>query len=767
MLTLNTEQQLAVHHDKGPLLILAGAGSGKTRVLTERIGWLIKERNVSPYQILAITFTNKAAKEMKERVAQTVGEGSEYIWVSTFHSTCVKILRRFCEYIGYERSFTIYDSDDQKSLMKSILKRQNIDPKQLKEKTVLNAISHAKDELVGPEEFAKTAYDYNEKRIASLYAEYEKQLKQSNAFDFDDLICKTVELFKTNPDVLKYYRNRFCYIMVDEYQDTNTAQFELIRLLACHVNDEGVTERNICVVGDDDQSIYKFRGANIKNIINFDAVYKDARVIKLEQNYRSTPEILSVANEVIKNNTERKEKKLWTSNPSGKNVHYNMYEDESAEADRVAGKIKELMRTENAEYKDFAVLYRTNAQSLSFEKAMRSNDIKAKTIGTVSFFERREIKDVIAYLKTIDNAKDDIATKRILNVPKRGIGTTTIEKISAYSVNNEISFYEGLARADFIPGAERAGVKIKSFVALIESLRHEKEQTGILIKNLIKRILDETGYIEYLKEDDPETADERVQNIEALVSYAAKYEAEEDSADLTGFLEYCGLNSEEAASGEEEDEKNYVSLMTLHNAKGLEFPYVFLVGMEEGLFPSSMSIYASDSREEIEEERRLCYVGITRARKELFLSSARTRRLYGESQYNKQSRFIDEIPRYMLDIGADKVNNFGRRRDMDNEIKKVTPAYTKANGDDGYKRHDGDDLAVEPYSLNYGKIINQSVGDANLAYAEGDTVKHIKFGKGIVQSIVKGGKDYEVTVEFEKFGVKKMLSQFANLKKVD
>ncbi len=767
MLTLNTEQQLAAHHDKGPLLILAGAGSGKTRVLTERIGWLIRERNVSPYQILAITFTNKAAKEMKERVMSTVGEGGEYIWVSTFHSTCVKILRRFCEYIGYERSFTIYDSDDQKSLMKSILKQQNIDPKQLKEKAVLNAISHAKDELIDPTEYAKTAYDYTEKKIALLYAEYEKQLKQSNAFDFDDLICKTVELFKTNPDVLKYYQNRFCYIMVDEYQDTNTAQFELIKLLAYHINEEGIAERNICVVGDDDQSIYKFRGANIKNIINFDAVYKDARVIKLEQNYRSTPEILAVANEVIKNNRQRKEKRLWTSNPSGKNVHYNMYEDEGAEADAATRKIKEIMSSGNAEYKDFAVLYRTNAQSLSFEKAMRSADIKAKTIGTVSFFERREIKDVIAYLKTIDNAKDDIATKRILNVPRRGIGTTTIEKISAYSANNEISFYEGLARADFIPGAERAGVKIKSFVALIESLRHEKEHTGILIKNLIKRILEETGYKEYLKEDDPETADERVQNIEALVSYADKYETEEDMADLTGFLEYCGLNSEEAASGEEEDTKNYVSLMTLHNAKGLEFPYVFLVGMEEGLFPSSMSVYAIDSEEEIEEERRLCYVGITRAKKELFMSSARTRRLYGESQYNKQSRFIEEIPRYMLDIGAYKSNNFGRRRDMDNEIKKAAPAYTKANGDDGYKRHDGDDLAVEPYSLNYSKIINQSAGDSNLDYAEGDTVKHIKFGKGKVQSIVKTGKDYEVTVEFEKFGIKKMLSQFAHLKKAD
>ncbi|MCR5824034.1 MAG: UvrD-helicase domain-containing protein [Lachnospiraceae bacterium] len=767
-LKLNSEQQKAVMHDKGPLLILAGAGSGKTRVLTQRIARLIKEMDVSPYQILAITFTNKAAKEMKDRVMKAVGEGSEFIQVSTFHSTCVKILRRFCEYIGYERSFTIYDSDDQKTLVKNILKQMNIDTKTFKEKAILARISKAKDELIDPDAFETEATDYYDKKVAVIYREYQRQLKVCNAFDFDDLIGKTVELFKTNPDVLRYYRNRFVYIMVDEYQDTNTAQFELIRLLAEHENEDGEIEKNLCVVGDDDQSIYKFRGANIKNILNFEKFFPETKVIKLEQNYRSTPDILDVANAVIHNNTERKDKKLWTANAKGSAVHYTQYPDEVAEADGVSLRIREIMEKKGAGYSDFAVLYRTNAQSLSFEKSMRLHNLKAKTIGSVSFFERREIKDVIAYLKTVDNAKDDVATRRVLNVPRRGIGPTTVDKIAEYAVNNELSFYEGLARAEYIPGVERAKEKAKSFIALIESLRYEQNNNKSSIKNLIKYLLDETEYMEYLKDDDPETADERIQNIEALVSYADRYENEEEDSSLTGFLEYCGLNAEEAASEEGEDDGDYVSLMTLHNAKGLEFPYVFLVGMEDGLFPSNMSINAEDPAAEIEEERRLCYVGITRAMKELFLSGAKIRRLYGEQHFNRPSRFMDEIPRYLLDMSA-SFNNFRRQNHMDSEIKekKPTAAYTKANGDDGYKRHDGGDLSAEPYALNYGKIFQQSSGNGNLAYAEGDTVSHIKFGKGKVVSIVKGGKDYEVTVEFPDFGVKKMLSAFANLKKVD
>lgn len=769
-LTLNPEQQKAVMHDKGPLLILAGAGSGKTRVLTQRIARLINELDVSPYQILAITFTNKAAKEMKERVQKAVGEGSDYIQVSTFHSTCVRILRRFCEYLGYERSFTIYDSDDQKTLVKNVLKQLNIDTKQFKEKAILARISKAKDELIDPERFEAEAVDYYDKKIAVIYKEYQRQLKVCNAFDFDDLINKTVELFNTCPDVLKYYRHRFRYIMVDEYQDTNTAQFEFVRLLAEHENEDGEIEKNLCVVGDDDQSIYKFRGANIKNILNFEKFFPDTKVIKLEQNYRSTPDILDVANAVIHHNTERKDKRLWTANEKGSAVHYTQYPDEIAEADGVASKIMSIMERSNAEYGDFAVLYRTNAQSLSFEKSMRSHSLKAKTIGSVSFFERREIKDIIAYLKTIDNAKDDIATRRILNVPRRGIGATSVEKIADYAASNGLSFYEGLARIDFVPGAERTREKAKSFIALIESLRYEQNNNKPSIKELIKYLLEETGYIEYLRDDDPETSDEREQNVEALVSYADRYESETDDEekDLTGFLEYCGLNAEEAASEDDEDDGNYISLMTLHNAKGLEFPYVFLVGMEDGLFPSNLSINAENPEEEIEEERRLCYVGITRAMKELFLSGAKLRRLYGEQQFNRPSRFLNEIPRYMLDMSA-TFSNYRRQNYMDSEIKekKPTPAYTKANGDDGYKRHDGGDLSAEPYALNYGKIFSKSSGETSLAYAEGDTVSHIKFGKGKVVSIVKGGKDYEVTVDFPNFGTKKMLSAFANLKKVE
>jgi DNA helicase-2/ATP-dependent DNA helicase PcrA len=768
-LTLNPEQTEAVMHDKGPLLILAGAGSGKTRVLTQRIARLIRDMDVSPYAILAITFTNKAAKEMKERVQKAVGEGSEYIQVSTFHSTCVRILRRFCEYIGYERSFTIYDSDDQKTLVKNILKQKNIDPKQFKEKAILSRISKAKDELIDPERFEAEAVDHYDKKVAEIYKEYQKQLKICNAFDFDDLICKTVELFNTCPDVLRYYRNRFCYIMVDEYQDTNTAQFEFIRLLAEHENEEGEIERNLCVVGDDDQSIYRFRGANIKNILNFEKYYPETKVIKLEQNYRSTPEILQVANSVIHNNTERKDKKLWTQNAKGSAVHYNLYGDETGEADGVSIKIREIMERTGAEYRDFAVLYRTNAQSLSFEKSMRMHDLKAKTIGTVSFFERREIKDIIAYLKTIDNARDDIATRRVLNVPKRGIGNTTVEKIGNYAAENELSFYEALARAEYIQGLERSRDKAKSFVALIESMRYERNNNKLSIKSLIKTIIEEISYMEYLREDDPDTAEDRIQNIEALVSYADRYETEEEDATLTGFLEYCGLNAEEASSEDDEDDGNYISLMTLHNAKGLEFPYVFLAGMEDGLFPSNLSINAEDPIAEIEEERRLCYVGITRAMKELFLSAARMRRLYGDSQFNMPSRFLKEIPRYLLDM-SNSFNNNRRQNYMDSEIKekKPTPAYTKANGDDGYKRHDGGDLSAEPYALNYSKIFSKSNGgDTTLAYAEGDTVSHIKFGTGKVISIVKGGKDYEVTVEFPGYGTKKMISSFANLKKVD
>lgn len=759
--SLNPEQLAAVKHDRGPLLILAGAGSGKTRVLTHRIAYLISEKNVSPYQILAITFTNKAAKEMKERVEKTVGDQSANIWVSTFHSTCVRILRRFIESIGYDRNFTIYDADDQKTLMKDVLKQLQIDTKQMKEKAFLSAISSAKDELVSPDAYALSAYDFTAKKIAQVYREYQRRLKENNALDFDDLIFKTVELFRANPDVLAYYQRRFRYIMVDEYQDTNTAQFQLIKLLASSENEYGEIEHNLCVVGDDDQSIYKFRGANIYNILNFEKEYPDARVIKLEQNYRSTKNILAAANEVIHNNRGRKDKSLWTDNGEGSAVHFTRYESDIDEGNFVADKIEELIQEKGCLFKDFAVLYRTNAQSLVFEKSLRAKHIKAKTIGALSFFQRKEVKDIIAYLKTIDNARDDIALVRIINVPKRGIGLTTIDRLKEYAIAHELSLYGALERVESIPSVDRARTKLQSFLALIESLRYEQHQNNIPLKQLIKTLLSEIGYVDELRADEPETAEERIQNIDTLISYAERYEQTEDMPSLTGFLEYCGLNSEEAASEEEDegDEGNYVSLMTLHNAKGLEFPYVFLCGMEEGLFPSFMSLNAENPEIEIEEERRLCYVGITRAMNELYMSAASRRMLRGENQYNAVSRFIKEIPRYLLNVtsptGGD--SSFRRSSAFDQSpIRQSKTTYQETKKA----------FSANAYTMFDKPTPSPGAADKPLSYDVGDTVLHIKFGTGVVKSIVKGKNGHEVTVDFPHYGTKKLLSTFANLKKL-
>lgn len=766
--SLNPEQLAAVQHDRGPLLILAGAGSGKTRVLTHRIAYLIAERDVSPYQILAITFTNKAAREMKERVEKTVGEESQNIWVSTFHSTCVRILRRFIESLGYDRNFTIYDADDQKSLMKDVLKQLQIDTKQMKEKAFLSAISSAKDELIGPDAYALNARDYTSRRVADVYKEYQKRLKENNALDFDDLIFKTVELFRSYPEILSYYQRRFRYIMVDEYQDTNTAQFHLIKLLASSENEYGEIEHNLCVVGDDDQSIYKFRGANIYNILNFEKEYPDARVIKLEQNYRSTKNILAAANEVIHNNLGRKDKALWTRNEDGNVVHFTKYDSDLDEGYGVAEKILSIIEEKGASFCDFAVLYRTNAQSLVFEKALRGKQIKAKTIGALSFFQRKEVKDIIAYLKTIDNARDDVALNRIINVPKRGIGLTTIDRIKEYAAQNGIQLYAALERVDSISSVERAKIKIQSFVALIEGLRYEKDQNNVSLKQLIKKLLEDTSYIEELRSDDPDTAEERIQNIDALISYAERYEQTEDMPSLTGFLEYCGLNSEDDSEEEdEEDANNYVSLMTLHNAKGLEFPYVFLCGMEEGLFPSYMSISAENPEPEIEEERRLCYVGITRAMKELYMSAATRRMIRGENQFNSLSRFIKEIPRYLLNVTSPS------GRDTSFRNSEAFPESTVRAARSSYSSPAYSTPGQNPRpaysSTMFDKAPAKNIGAGTskpLPYGVGDTVLHIKFGTGTVTAIVNGGKDYEVTVEFPHYGTKKLLSSFANLKKL-
>ncbi|MDF2539611.1 MAG: pcrA [Herbinix sp.] len=776
--TLNPEQKRAVLHDKGPLLILAGAGSGKTRVLTHRIAYLIEELEVNPYNILAITFTNKAASEMRERVDRIVGYGSENIWVSTFHSTCVRILRRFIDTIGYTRSFTIYDTDDQKTLMREICKYLNIDTKKMNERSILSVISKAKDELITPEEFTlRAGSDYNQSRYAQAYTEYQKRLKASNALDFDDLICKTVELFQLNKEALTYYQNRFKYIMVDEYQDTNTVQFRFIHLLSSGLNEYGEREYNLCVVGDDDQSIYKFRGANIYNILNFEKAFPNTCVIKLEQNYRSTKSILNSANEVICNNTGRKDKTLWTDNEDGEPVHFTQFDTDFEEADNITSEIKRTIESGEAKYNEFAILYRTNAQSRLFEEKLIQRNIPYKIIGSVNFYARKEIKDILAYLKTIDNGLDSIAVKRIINVPRRGIGLTTIDKVNDYALNSNISFYEALTRAQYIPGLERTGPKIIPFVSLIEGLKSKISNPSYSIKEIIDDILDATGYLRELEEDNSEDAMDRIGNINELVTKLVTYTENTEEPSLSGFLEEVALVSD--IDNLDETSENIV-LMTLHSAKGLEFPYVYLCGMEEGIFPGYMSIHADNPAEEIEEERRLCYVGITRAMKRLSLSAAKQRMLHGETQYNKPSRFIHEIPRYLLKMSAplpkrststykDIEASFQESRNLSSKEfnfekpGKNTNASTDRTNSGAYTQSQ---TSYKPYSVPEPKQFEGSkMGTLN--YGVGDSVKHIKFGTGVVTDITKGGKDYEVTVDFPNFGIKKLLSSFANLTRID
>ena len=732
---LNREQQEAVLHVDGPLLILAGAGSGKTRVLTYRIAHLIDECGVNPWNILAITFTNKAAGEMRERVDKIVGYGSESIWVSTFHSTCVRILRRYIDRLGYDTNFTIYDTEDQKTVMKSVCQKLQLDSKLYKERMLLNVISHAKDEYISPNEFLLEAKgDFRQEKIAQAYVEYQKELKKNNALDFDDLLVKTVELFQSFPDVLEYYQNRFRYIMVDEYQDTNTVQFKFISTLARQY-------RNLCVVGDDDQSIYKFRGANIRNILDFEKVFPDAKVVKLEQNYRSTQNILNAANGVIANNRGRKEKALWTENEQGEPILFQQFQNGYEEAEYVSGEISKKVRKGEAEYQDFAVLYRTNAQSRLFEEKFLYANIPYKIVGGVNFYSRKEIKDILAYLKTIDNGKDDLAVCRIINVPKRGIGNVTLAKVQAYADSRDISFFEALEEAGEIPGLGKAALKIQPFVHLIHEMR--LSLADMSMQDLIQAILDKTGYAEDLKNEDTDESEARLENIDEFINKAVTYEEGAEEPNLSGFLEEVALVADIDSV---EDGDNRVLLMTLHSAKGLEFPYVYLAGMEDGLFPSYMSIAADDPTEEIEEERRLCYVGITRAMKELTITCARCRMVRGETQYNNVSRFVREIPSELL----------ARKSVMPREPKKPevpqNTSYQKAK----------EAFRTKTFDPQQFKVVKAD----KLDYTVGDQVSHVKFGKGTVLEITEGGRDYEVKVDFERFGVKKMFASFAKLKKV-
>lgn len=736
--TLNAEQKEAVLHTEGPLLILAGAGSGKTRVLTHRIAYLIEEKGVNPWNILAITFTNKAAGEMRERVDKIVGFGSESIWVSTFHSMCVRILRRYIDRLGYDTNFTIYDTDDQKTLMKDVCKMLQIDTKVYKERMFLGEISSAKDELITPEEYElNAAGDYVKGKIAQVYKEYEKQLRANNALDFDDLLLKTVQLFQTQADVLDYYQERCRYIMVDEYQDTNTVQFQLIRILA-------EKYKNLCVVGDDDQSIYKFRGANIHNILNFEKVFDNCKVIKLEKNYRSTSNILNAANAVIRHNTGRKEKTLWTDNEEGEKIGFRQFDTAFDEAEYIVDDIRKGCANKGFTYSDNAVLYRTNAQSRMFEEKFVTANIPYKIIGGVNFYARREIKDLLSYLKTIDNGKDDLAVRRIINVPKRSIGLTTVNRVQENALERGISFYDALCSADLIDNIGRSLSKIDSFVALIEHFKERSEK--ISLSQLMEEIIEMTGYIDALEAENEIEAQTRIENIEELKNKIVAYEesCEDEKPTLSGFLEEVALVADVDTLDENSD---YVVLMTLHSAKGLEFPNVYLAGMEDGLFPSYMTITADDPME-IEEERRLCYVGITRAKKHLTMTSARRRMVHGETQYNKLSRFLKEIPLDLLDTGSIVEKNTV-------EMPKQT-AYAQAKQTFRTKAF----TTAKPIK-QFGTVSGEGPG-----YDVGDRVKHMKFGEGSVTAMTAGGRDYEVTVQFDEVGVKKMFATFAKLQKI-
>lgn len=780
--TLNKEQRQAASTVEGPLLVIAGAGSGKTRVLTHRIAYLIEEMGVMPWNILAITFTNKAAGEMRERVDKLVGEGAGQVWVSTFHSACVRILRCHIDRIGYENNFTIYDGDDQKTVMKAVMKRLDLDPKMYKERALLSAVSSAKDELIGVSQYElEAAGDYLKTIYAKAYREYQETLRANNALDFDDIIVKTVELFQSCPEVLDSYQERFQYIMVDEYQDTNTAQFELVGLLAKKY-------RNLCVVGDDDQSIYKFRGANIRNILDFEEHFPEAVTIKLEQNYRSTKPILDAANAVIGNNTRRKPKALWTARKEGEKARLRQFDSAYEEAEYIAEDVARRVKKQNARYKDCAVLYRTNAQARLLEERMIMEGVPYNVVGGTNFYSRMEIKDILAYLKTIESGRDEVAVRRILNVPRRGIGNATLEKLEDYARMRGIGLYEAMERADEIMSLGKASVKIRPFVALISQLR--KERAGQSIAELIQKVVEKIGYAEYLQDYDEENGEDRMSNVDELVTKAVIYTQSHEEPSLTEFLEEVALVAEIDNVDSDDDR---VLLMTLHSAKGLEFPNVYLAGMEDGLFPGYLSINSEDPSD-LEEERRLAYVGITRAMNELTLTCAKMRMIRGETQYNGVSRFVGEIPAELLDSSGAALKRRAERQKAedgfwDNRDQSLSfgkgrqtegSAGAASQAPQGYRpkaivRPRATAKADKPYIAQGIGSLNQLAGiskgvphqaPADLAYGVGDRVLHVKYGEGSVLQIEREPRDYKVTVNFDKAGQKIMYASFAKLKRL-
>ena len=810
--TLNSEQNKAVRQLDGPVLILAGAGSGKTRALTHRVAFLIDECGVNPWNILALTFTNKAAAEMKSRVDKIVGYGAESVWVSTFHSLCVRILRRYGDRIGYSDKFVIYDSDDQKSLIKMIMKAQNLERSDLKPKNVMSAISKAKDSLIDPERYLKDCGDDMRRiRIARAYETYQKTLADNNAMDFDDLIMKTVELFRKEPEVLNGYQDRFRYIHVDEYQDTNNAQFELVRLLA-------EKYRNLCVVGDDDQSIYRFRGANIRNILDFEREYPDSAVVYLEQNYRSTGNILKAANAVIHNNIARKDKSLWTEEEDGEPIRFHRFETAYDEGAFIAMQAAREKRLHGIKFSDMAVLYRTNAQSRIIEEKFVMEGIPYTLVGGVNFYARREIKDMLAYLRLIDNADDDLSLLRIINTPARGIGQTTLSHVQRYASERDMRLFDALEQAESIPGAERAAGKLKAFVEMIYELR--TRAASLKLDDLMRDVINTVNYEEYLEklgEDDESGDNDRFANVEELISKMAEYQENNENPSLSEFLQEVALISD--ADMAPDDDR--VTLMTLHGAKGLEFEYVTIAGMEEDIFPSYMSMQDMDPAS-LEEERRLAYVGITRAKRKLVLTAARSRMMNGNRVCNRISRFVREIPDELLadtddvfEISSDDVRPV---TDVKRMAPEVEDAFARLISSDGvsesarsqaeqaifgpgttFGRTKKEVIEHEPGSSIYGmkkrpkammKERKRAVpdkkpyqagtkgkaglsglekglpGDVTVDYEPGDRVKHVKYGEGTVKAMDKGERDTKVTVEFENYGQKIMYARFAKLMKV-
>ena len=736
---LNDMQKKAVLQTEGPVLVLAGAGSGKTGALTVRIAHLL-EKGIKPWHILAITFTNKAAKEMKERVQQLIGDDAKNIWISTFHATCVRILRAEIQHLDYDTQFSIYDADDQEKIMKEVFKQLSLSPidKSFSVRTAIAQISKQKEEMTSWQEYAQTvdALDLKGKRLAKVYELYQKLLKESNALDFDDLIYKTVLLFRQHPEVLEKYQERFRYIMVDEYQDTNTSQYELVHMLARKY-------QNLCVVGDDDQSIYAWRGANIRNILDFEKDFPNTTVIKLEQNYRSTKKILEAANAVIQNNVTRKEKALWTENDTGNIIHIYKAENEYDEARYVSEQIEQLQK-EGKSLNHFAVLYRTNAQSRTIEDQLVRKNIPYRLFGGVRFYERKEIRDILSYLKVLSNPSDAIALRRIVNVPKRGIGDTSVEKVANYAAIHQMSLYDAIGHSDEIPELKTRAKKFKEFYTLFESLREDYQSMNVA--ELIDAVVKRSGYLQQLLGEGTEEALTRIQNIDEFVNKATVYAKQNPDGGLDGFLEEVALVAD--IDGYQESDESVV-LMTLHSAKGLEFPYVFMIGLEEGIFPGYRAVMYGGEKE-IEEERRLCYVGITRAKEVLHLSHAKSRMQHGLTQYNPPSRFLKEIPAELVDMPTRQISDMAKKYAMRDSMK-IAPITTRSKN--------------SPYAQSIKKEI-PAPKDFVLDYQAGDKVRAPKYGIGTVKSIQNAGADFEVEVSFGEKGTKKFMAKLSKLKKV-